>query len=171
MRTIRPHAQAVPLGYCNNGRHGGTLRKGARHTFISPAFGRHDSAALSCPNSVRFRGWEGLSARTAARLDSCVYPHPHPYRLDSGACGSSLLVQEARNHDERHSKRCDRSRLRSPYPDVPPPPGASSRLEGREAPRAARSRLRDTRRRSPAARSSARSLFGSLILSPRSMFG
>lgn len=170
MRTIRPHAQAVPLGYCNNGRHGGTLRSGASHTLIA-AFGRHDSAALSCPNSVRFRGWEGLSARTAARLQSCDYPHPHPLRLVPAARGSSPLLQKARNHDERHSKRCARSRLRSPYPDVPPPPGASSRLEGREAPRATRSRLRDTRRRSPAARSSARSLFGSLILSPRSMFG
>jgi len=80
--------------YCHDVPRGGKLRAGARHTFIRSASGRHDSAALPCPNTVRLWGWEGLSARTAARLISCVYPQPHPHRLDSVASGLQKLDQE-----------------------------------------------------------------------------
>ena len=79
--------------YCHNVPQGDNLATGARHTFSS-AFGRHVSAALPCPNTVRLWGWEGHCVSVAARLNSCVYPQPHPHRLDRVASGPQKLVQE-----------------------------------------------------------------------------
>lgn len=44
--------------------------------------------------SAWFRGWERLSARTAARRDPCDYPHPHQYGL------VSLLVFQVSSRSE-----------------------------------------------------------------------
>lgn len=78
---------------CNIVSQSGKLRAGAEHTQDS-ASGRHVSAALSCPYSVRFRGWDRLSARTAAQRNLCVHPHPHPDALNTLKGGHQKLIPE-----------------------------------------------------------------------------
>jgi hypothetical protein len=79
--------------YCHDLPQGDNLITGARHT-LNHAVSRPVSAALPCPNTVRLWGWEGHCVSVAARRDSCVYPQPHPHRLDSVASGSHKLITE-----------------------------------------------------------------------------
>lgn len=71
------------------------LIAGAEHTFDS-ASGRHVSAALSCPDSVKVSGWQGrTTVRRAARRYPCVQPLPaHPLPLNTAACGLPKLIAE-----------------------------------------------------------------------------
>lgn len=81
---------------CVNAPRGGKLRAGAEHTLISEASGRHDSAALSCPYSVRFRAGRVARPRGARHDFTRVFNPCQPTRqpLNTVPCGSSMLVKE-----------------------------------------------------------------------------
>lgn len=94
LHCLMPAATVIVATACQTARPGDSLALGAQHTSIRSAFGRHVSAALPCPNTVRLWGWDGLSARTAARLISCVDPQPHPHALNTLEGGLQALDQE-----------------------------------------------------------------------------
>jgi hypothetical protein len=118
--------------------------RGTRHPAdtLDSASGRHDSAAFAFPYSVRFRGWEGLSARTATRRNPCVYTQPHPMRQDRAKGGSQKLIPEP---ETMSTHKPGQPGTRAPAAHTPPPhylKRLAHRLAGRAALRRAELRAR-----------------------------